>query len=240
MLIAIDTSTSQTGLACYDHSGLLGEWAWQSGRNHTAQVLPQLAMLLRHLGQSQHDLQAVAVALGPGSWSGLRVGMSLAKGLAWAGNLALVGVGTLDVLAYQHPRYRPLVRIYPMIRLGRGRFATAEFAAGERGERWQRVSEDRNVTLAELGAHVQEQGAAAGQTGDQVLFCGDIVGDEEARAALRQTLKERASFPAPTEAMRRPGVLAYLAWQRFVAHDWDDLARLEPRYLGEPVQARNE
>ncbi|NJN68824.1 MAG: tRNA (adenosine(37)-N6)-threonylcarbamoyltransferase complex dimerization subunit type 1 TsaB [Chloroflexaceae bacterium] len=235
MLIAIDTSTTQTGLACYDQGGVLGECLWQSGRNHTAQVLPQLAMLLRHIGRSQRDLRAVAVALGPGSWSGLRVGMSIAKGLAWAGNLAIIGIGTLEVLAFQHQRL--LGSVYPMIRLGRGRFATAEFCSGET---WRRVSDDRNVTLAELCREVlaPSQFMPLSQSQSQVLFCGDILGDEEAQEYLRQHLKERACFPAATEAVRRPGVLAHLAWQRLVAQDCDDLTRLEPRYLGEPVQAR--
>src|SRR5919202_1047122 len=104
MLLAIDTSTAQTGLACYDAQGLQCECLWHSGRDHTAQLLPQLSLLLRHLGRSRDDITAIGVALGPGSWSGLRVGMSTAKGLALARDLPVVGVGTLDVLAYQHER----------------------------------------------------------------------------------------------------------------------------------------
>src|SRR5512138_2392353 len=104
MLLAIDTSTTQTGLACYDASGVLGECVWHSGRDHTAQLLPQLTLLLRHIGRASSAISAIAIALGPGSWSGLRVGMSTAKGLALARGLPLVGVGTLDALAYQHQR----------------------------------------------------------------------------------------------------------------------------------------
>ena len=73
MLLAIDTSTTQTGLACYDTTGVLGECIWQSGRDHTAQLLPQLTLLLRHIGRGSSAISAIAVALGPGSWSGLRV-----------------------------------------------------------------------------------------------------------------------------------------------------------------------
>src|SRR5919205_367202 len=102
MLLAIDTSTTQTGLACYDHQGLLGECIWHSGRDHSAQLLPQLTLLLRHLGRARAEISAVAVALGPGSWSGLRVGMSTAKGFALACGVPIIGIGTLEALLYQY------------------------------------------------------------------------------------------------------------------------------------------
>src|SRR6266498_5253485 len=122
MLLAIDTSTIQTGLACYDQQGLLGECTWRSGRDHSAQLLPQLTMLLRHLRRARAEIRAVAVASGPGSWSGLRVGMSTAKGFALARGMPVIGVGTLDALAYQHDRSG--VTTVPLIRLGRERFAS--------------------------------------------------------------------------------------------------------------------
>src|SRR5689334_6715133 len=147
MLLAIDTSTTQTGLACYDERGLLGECIWQSGRDHSAQLLPQLSLLLRHLGRARDEISAVAVALGPGSWSGLRVGMSTAKGFALARGVPVIGVGTLDALAYQHDR--PGLTTVPLIRLGRERFATGE--AGKRGAERHTI-EPRNVTLAEVAA----------------------------------------------------------------------------------------
>jgi tRNA threonylcarbamoyladenosine biosynthesis protein TsaB len=219
MLLAIDTSTSQTGLACYDEAGLLGECIWQSGRDHSAQLLPQLSLLLRHLGRTRADLSAVAVALGPGSWSGLRVGMSTAKGFALARGVPVIGVGTLDALAYQYER--PGAATIPLIRLGRERFASG--APAKRSEE-RRAIEARNVTLAELAAEV---------TG-RALFCGDV--DAEVQAALREQLGSRALFPSPAAAARRPGYLAELAWQRFLAGQADDLAMLEPIYLGQPVK----
>ena len=214
MLLAIDTSTNQTGLACYDASGVLGECVWQSGRDHTAQLLPQLTLLLRHIGRDSSTISAIAVALGPGSWSGLRVGMSTAKGLALARGLPVVGVSTLDALVYQHTRRGATV--VPLIRLGRERFATAGLSARE----------PRNVTLAELCAEIN----------GRALFCGDI--DAEVRETLRLKLGERVQFPTPAANLRRPGFLAELAWQRFQAGETDDVATLEPIYLGQPVKAK--
>lgn len=220
MLLAIDTSTALTGLALYDAQGPRAECAWESGRNHTAQLLPQLNALLRQIGADHGDLVAVAVALGPGSWSGLRVGVSLAKGLALAGNLALLGISTLDALAYQHAR--PGMPVYPLIRLGRARLATAEFRPD--GQTLGRQGPDRNVTLDQLCAEVE----------GKALFCGDLDGDLVAR--LHQAFGDQALLPAPAAALRRPAYLAELAWRRLAAGERDDLVTLEPIYLGEPVK----
>ena len=177
MLLAIDTSTNQTGLACYDEQGLLGECVWRSGRDHSAQLLPQLTLLLRHLGRAREEIGAVAVALGPGSWSGLRVGMSTAKGFALARGVPILGVGTLDALVYQHER--PGAATIPLIRLGRERFATGEPAKRGAG---RSAIEPRNTTLSEICAAV---------TG-RALFCGDT--DAEVQTELRERLGGRALF----------------------------------------------
>lgn len=219
MLLAIDTSTTLTGLACYDDSGLLGECVWESHRNHTKQVLPQITMLMHHIGCIPADIHAVGVAIGPGSWSGLRVGISIAKGIAIAGSAHVVGIGTLDILAYQHS-YRALP-VLPLIRLGRGRFATARFQQEDHG--WQRTTEYRNVTLVELCMGIREP----------VLFCGDL--DAALQAELQRELEGYALFADVVSNVRRPGYLAALAWQRFGAGEHDDVALLEPIYLGEPV-----
>ncbi|KAB8143294.1 tRNA (adenosine(37)-N6)-threonylcarbamoyltransferase complex dimerization subunit type 1 TsaB [Chloroflexia bacterium SDU3-3] len=219
MLLAIDTSTAHTGIACYAATGLLGECSWFSGRDHTVQLVPQIHMLLRHIGAGPTDVQALAVALGPGSWSGLRVGMSTAKGMALARDLPLIGVGTLDALVYQH--YRPGMPVYPIIRLGRERFATAAFPAPPAPPY---VTPARNVTLAEIVSEV------AGRT----LFCGEI--DADTRAALVGALGSACVFPTPAASQRRPGFLAELAWLRWQAGDTDDRATLEPIYLGQPVK----
>jgi tRNA threonylcarbamoyladenosine biosynthesis protein TsaB len=221
MLLAIDTSTRLSGLALYDEPGLRGESVWHSGRNHSAQVLPEIDTLLRHLGRQPGDLQAVAVALGPGSWSGLRVGLSLAKGIAIAGGLPLLGVGTLDAMAYQFRHMAP--QIYPLIQLGRGRFATAGFSSGDG---LIRQGEYQNLSLGEICAAVN------GRT----LFCGEIEG--EVGAEIRQHCGRRAILPSPAANLRRPGYLAELAWERFSAGESDDLARLEPIYLGEAVRKK--
>ena len=213
MLVAIDTSTNQSGLACYDDGVLLAECSWDSARDHTAQLMPQLNLLLAHLHRERQSISAVAIALGPGSWSGLRVGMSTAKGLALALGIPIVGIGTLDALNYQFAGLG--LPVVPLIRLGRDRYATYD----------QQLREPRNVTLEALAAEI----------GDRVLFCGDVDGD--VRHTLAGLLGERARFPSSAQALRRPGFLAELAWQRVQSGAVDDLATLEPIYLGQAVRS---
>jgi tRNA threonylcarbamoyladenosine biosynthesis protein TsaB len=214
MLLAIDTSTVDAGIACYDgERGALGECVWRAGRDHTAQLVPQIDLLLRHLRCAHSDIRAVAVALGPGSWSGLRVGMSVAKGFALARDLPLIGIGTLQALAYQH-RVAHL-RVVPIVNLGRGRVATLADDA----------QEPQSLTLGDLAAMINEP----------ALFCGDI--DAGIQATLRRLLPDRARFPSPAANVRRPAYLAELAWKRLVAGERDSVATLEPVYLGQAVKA---
>ena len=220
MLLAIDTTTALTGLVLADASGPRAECVWESGRNHTAQLLPQLDLLLRHTGVDRQALRAVAIALGPGSWSGLRVGMSIAKGLVLAGNLVLLGVSSLEALAYQHGR--PGIPLYPLIRLGRDRFATAPFLPGVAD--LGRQGPDRNITPDELCTMLQQP----------AMLCGDV--DERLLAYLEHRGVTTIEALSPAAALRRPAFLAELAWRRFVAGNRDDPVTIEPIYLGEAVK----
>ncbi|NJP05158.1 MAG: tRNA (adenosine(37)-N6)-threonylcarbamoyltransferase complex dimerization subunit type 1 TsaB [Chloroflexaceae bacterium] len=222
MLLAIDTSTDLSGVAFYAKDAVLGECTWHSGRHHTSQVLAQVDLLLKHTGYHKHELTAVAVALGPGSWSGLRVGMSIAKGMVLAQSLKLIGVSTLDALAYQYQSSG--LPTYPIIRLGRDRFACALFLPNEGQQR--RLSEYRNISLAEIGKNVP----------DETLFCGDI--EPDVKQQIQRILGKKAHFPGTTASLRRTGYLAACAWQRLLDGQHDNPATLEPMYLADPVRAK--
>lgn len=211
MLLAIDTSSAWCGIACATADAVLGEAGWEAGRNHTLQLAPQLALLFTHLDARPSDLTAVAVALGPGSWSGLRVGLSFAKGLALARDVPLLGIGTIEALAYQFAR--PGLAVVPLVRLGRGRLAT--------------IGADRQPQVASV-----EQ-ICRGITGN-TLFCGDL--DEATIAAIRELLGERASFPTPAQRVRRAAFLAELALGRLARGEDDRAAALQPYYVGEAVK----
>jgi len=213
MILAIDTSTPQIGLALYDGARVVAESLWVSKARHTIELAPSVAEMLARTGQTIAEVTALAVALGPGSFTSLRVGLSFVKGLALSRNLPLIGIPTLDVVAAPVALdTRPLGCLLPA---GRGRLALAWFHAQNNG--WQAAGSPL-VTTAET---------VAAETTSPVILAGDL------SAAERQLLSknENISLVSPALSTRRPGVLAELAWQRLQAGDVDDSHTLAQLYM---------
>ena len=101
MYVAIDTSTETATLALVRDGMVLTEMTWRSGQNHTTQLLPNLNSLFKLTGTSPELLTGVIVGKGPGSFNGLRVGVGIAKGLAFSLNIPIIGINSLEVEAYQ-------------------------------------------------------------------------------------------------------------------------------------------
>ena len=126
MLLAIDTSTQWVGLALFDGAQAAGEMLWRTQHHHTVELAPTVQALLQRCGVTPKDLSALAVALGPGSFTSLRIGLALAKGMALALNLPVVGIPTLDIQAYAQPVLElPLISV---LQSGRGRLAVGLYA----------------------------------------------------------------------------------------------------------------
>lgn len=217
-LLAIDTSTLVAGLALYGEEGPLAELIWPAGRAQTTALLGEVDRLLALCGLRPPDLGAVAVATGPGSFNALRVGLSTAKGLAFALAVPLIGVPTLDATAYPHASGGRPVRA--TLAAGRGRLVSALYRWDGDGPR--RVGDYANTTLEGLAALVLEP----------TLVCGELAGE-----AARQltTLAPAAQLPPPAARGRRPAALAELAWGRLRDGETDDPATLEPVYLHGPA-----
>jgi len=220
LTLAIDTATRYAGLALYDGQWVLTEWTWRVGQNHTTTLVPNLTAMLAQQELTVAHLGGLAVALGPGSFTGLRVGLAVAKGLALARDLPLVGVPTLDLVAYSCAALLPgqrSLRLRALLEAGRGRFCMADY-------RW---------TAGELQQEGSYRIAAHHQAGDGVeeptLFCGEF--NAQVEQALRSRLGARAVVAPPAARLRRPGYLAELGWQRLAQGKQDDPAALSPIYL---------
>lgn len=100
-ILGIETATSNCSIAIASEDKMLGEFSCNVGMIHSSKLLPMIERLLLQLNFSIQDIGAIAVSKGPGSFTGLRVGMSLAKGLAFALNIPIIGIPTLEALAYQ-------------------------------------------------------------------------------------------------------------------------------------------
>ena len=158
LVLAIDTSTRVGGVALCRGDQLLGEDTWQAGGHQTRQVLPAAARLWERAGCTVRDLALVVVATGPGSFTGLRVGVSLAKGLCLPLGIPLVGVPTLDALAYQLAAGTASARLVAVVDAGRGHYYAGTYAA--RGDQLRREGSFAVVTADELPALVHRSRGA--------------------------------------------------------------------------------
>ena len=225
MLLALDTATRLASIALYDGQQLLSEATWHSARRHTVELMPRVVQMLEQAELKPQSLSAVAVTLGPGSFTGLRVALSVAKGLAVAHDLALLGVPTLDVVAYPH-RWQPLP-VCALVQAGRRRVCWALYGWEE--DLWQPNGEYLLSTVAEVVARVAA-------TGQETLFAGEIW--HGASAALQEGLGEQVRLASPALTLRRAGYLAELAWARYQRGEQDDPTSLSPIYLHEPAIAK--
>lgn len=213
MILAIDTASHVAGIALYDEDGVAAEHSWLSRAHHTVDLMPNIVTLLQQQRIMPADLTGLAVGRGPGSFTGLRIGMSVAKGLALAQGIPLVGVPSLYALAHAH-RERGLP-LWALIAAGRGRFAAAFFAPAAP---WPAPEDYR---IARLDALIPPPDAAA-------LYVGELTARD--RAALREQWGARAALTDSAASLRRAGYLAELGWQRLARGEADDLSALSPIY----------
>ena len=214
MILAIDTSTRYAAVAVADQGRVLDSRCWYSSSSHTSQLMPAISEILPGLKLSPRDLTGIALALGPGAFSALRVGMSVAKGLALANGKPLVGVGTLDLEAFPFQGWdRPVCALLPSGR--------QEVASGLFGPDGARMRPDLISPPEELWEEI------AGPT----IFCGE--GVEGWGTLVRENLGDKAQVAAPCPA-QRVWSLAFLGAQRLESGESDDLAQLQPYYLRMP------
>lgn len=219
MLLALDTSTTSASVALFDGRRVLAEKSWQAERRQTADLFPAIEGLL---GLSRIDLNAVdriAVATGPGSFTGLRAGIAAAQGLARGRGAALVGVPTLDVLAYAHAACGgPACALLPA---GRTEWYAAFYDS--RDGTWARRNDISLRTLEMLCDEVTTD----------TLFTGEI--DAVAETTLRDVLGSKATFAPPASRLRRAGFLAELGWRQLEAGGATAPAHVEPLYVRAPA-----
>lgn len=216
MLLALDTSTRRMGVALYDGSQVVHEMTWTSNFHHTVELAPAIDLALSRAGIGTDGLTAIAIARGPGSFTSLRTGLALAKGMALARRLPLIGIPTLNILAAAQPLDDfPLAAV---LESGRKRIAVGWYKAAE--GRWQATGELELHTAQSLSDRLTEP----------AWVCGEL--NAETRALLKRKRKI-ALLASPAQSQRRPGFLAELAWERWLAGQTDNPVTLAPLYLSQ-------
>ena len=219
MLLGVDTSTRAVGIAIYDGSQILCEESWISRQYHTVELAKAVSENLSRAGLSITDLDVLGVAIGPGSFTGLRIGLALIKGIAFTSQLPVIGVPTLDITAQAVP---PLgQKLAAVLQAGRDRLAVGWYQ--EIDGRWSQEGEVENLTLEDL----------IGRVDQPYILTGEL--SREIRQSIRN--HKYITPVEPTLAMRSPKYLAELAWERWQAGDVDDVLGLKPYYLhkGDPI-----
>lgn len=214
-LLAVDTATQSCGVAIIADGYLQTELILSHGGTHTKQVLAAIDAVLNLEGGSLSQIDAFAVTRGPGSFTGLRIGISTVKGLALATDKPIVGISSLEVLAHQAGGEAPWV--CPMIDARRNEIYWCVY----------RRQDDGPVALSE------EQVGPIDKLARQIENPCILIGNAVAQYAARLTglVKTAVQWAPEIDHTIRPEVLARLAWHRYQQGDVDDIGGFAPVYL---------
>ena len=218
MELSLDTASDWAGIALSEEGRTQAELTWHCPRRHSVELMPAIEGLLQRMSVAKDQLTAVFVCTGPGGYASLRVGVSAAKGLAFALGIPLVGVGRLEVEAYAHSSHPHPGALCPLHLAGRREVAWALYKGP--ALEWQELSPPRLCPMDDLPTLAPSD----------ALFCGEDI------ERLAAELARRGIEPARmAPALRRPCHLASLGWQRLAAGLSDDPRSLVPLYLREPA-----
>ncbi|MBI4504341.1 MAG: tRNA (adenosine(37)-N6)-threonylcarbamoyltransferase complex dimerization subunit type 1 TsaB [Chloroflexi bacterium] len=215
MLLAIDTTSAWVGVALHGPEGLVAASSALAAMRHSQRSVAEVDHVLARAGLRPPDLGGIAVALGPGSFTGLRVGLSVAKGLGLALGRPVLGVGSLLAMAWPYRELAEERALGVLLDLGRGELAAQWYSGRSLRLVGELVVGDlaRVVANAPVGPLLVVAAAGAAASAD-----------------LAAVLGSRAVFTATPAPLVRIAGLAALGWARLARGEADDLATLQPLY----------
>ena len=173
LILAFETSAKAASVALLENGKLLGESYQNTGLTHSQTLLPMAQDLLKSCGYTPQQVEAVAVAAGPGSFTGIRIGVAAAKGFGWGKELPCYGVSTLEAMALSLGAYDGYV--VPVMDARRSQVYTATFAV--RAGSLTRTVEDRAISLEELGNELKNCEKPVFLVGDGSNLCYNTLKD---------------------------------------------------------------
>jgi tRNA threonylcarbamoyladenosine biosynthesis protein TsaB len=172
-ILALETATTNCSVAVMDGDQLLAELTLQVPRAHSTRLMPLIAQAMGDSGIAKLDLDAIAVGIGPGSFTGLRIGLATAKGLAYALSKPCVGVSTLKAMAYGTGAQMGLV--VAMLDAKRGDVFAGIYAAGDRDPNtWAEVMPPSHIQVERLAETIRDLRTGLRHSWQFVTFCGDV------------------------------------------------------------------
>ncbi|MBQ2013580.1 MAG: tRNA (adenosine(37)-N6)-threonylcarbamoyltransferase complex dimerization subunit type 1 TsaB [Peptococcaceae bacterium] len=218
IILSIDSSTPVAGIAVSDGMQLLGEITLNTKNTHSEKLMPLVKHLLDELTLSVNDLDAIAVTQGPGSFTGLRIGMATAKGLAQGAGKKLIAVPTLDCLAQNLLHYPGI--ICPIMNAQKKQVYTAIYRSGR--DKLERLSDYQAIAVEQLAAQLKELKEDVWFVGDGVAAFADM---------FQELLGDACRFADGHNILPRAGALAMLAAERASEERFDDLYQAELIYI---------
>lgn len=212
--LAIDTSNYTLGVAVIDNSTIIGEYITNIKKNHSVRAMPAIQSLLRDVDMVPSDLDRIIVAKGPGSYTGVRIGVTIAKTLAWSLNIPVVGISSLEVLANNGKFFNGLV--CPIFDARRGQVYTALYK--EKDLNLIKIMEDTNILLKDWLELLKKEKSPILFIGNDVSLHHDLIID---------TLGDQAKIASVSAQNARPSELAILGIQK----EPDEVHHFVPNYI---------
>ncbi|MCR5758013.1 MAG: tRNA (adenosine(37)-N6)-threonylcarbamoyltransferase complex dimerization subunit type 1 TsaB [Selenomonas sp.] len=216
-ILAIDTATQVSSVAVVSDNRLLAELTMQGKLTHSETLLPHIEQVLKMAAVAKENLEGVAVSIGPGSFTGLRIGLAVAKAMSYTLQIPLAGVSTLQALAYQLPA--PGVRVMCLLDAQKGNAYVESY-------HWKQGI----LTVAEpiQVAKITDIVAACAALDEPVILLGDAV---QKKIVGKLELPANVCAAQPHIVMPRAAGVALLGQQKLAAGEQDNVMDLEPVYI---------
>lgn len=218
-ILAIDSSGNVASAAVMDNGILIGEYSINNKLTHSQKLMPMVDELLKSLELKPEEIDVYACSMGPGSFTGLRIGISAVKGIAQALNKPVIGIPTLDGLAWNVQNFAGY--ICPMIDARNDNVYTAIYSSSEENSEIKLISEYLAVHINELIERLPND--------NRIMFLGD--GVFKFRDLLENKFGRISFFPAGHQLLQRAGSICAAANQKAAAKELDSVFNLTPIYL---------
>lgn len=213
-VLAIDTSNQLLGVALWKEGELKAEFTVNMKRNHSVGLMPAIDHIMKETDTKPKELDRIAIAKGPGSYTGVRIGLATAKTMAWTLKIPIVGVSSLELLAsniLSEDCY-----ISPFFDARRGLVYTGLYQRTSEG--LNNIEEDCNILMTDWLKELQALSAP-------IIFLSQDL--QQHRQMIEEYLGEQAFFPEPLFHYPRAGELAFIATQK----EADNTHALTPNYI---------
>jgi len=225
-ILAVDTSTLVLSVAVLNEQKVLGEITTNLKKNHSTRLMPAIDQLLRNLEMSLEDIDLFAVTAGPGSYTGVRIGVTTIKSFAWVLHKPFLAISTLAVLAMNElyfPGY-----IVPLLDARREQVYTAAYK-GHTGQLEERIKE-QIIPIDDLLSQLK-------QTDENILFIGDDASLFQEK--IQRELTERAVIAPPSKNIPNASNLGILAMQKWITTNRSEKNDFAPNYLQLTLAEKN-